>query len=81
MVNAGETKTVSHRWLLIKYRSIVYQEQWRRHTRAWQGKFPGRNTSALAAALAIKSGNKIIYQDILTALADATDDLSMPCYE
>ena len=25
--------------------------------------------------------NKIIYQDILTALADATDDLSMPCHE
>ena len=39
-------------------------------------------TSALATALAIKSGNnKIIYQDILTALAGATNDLSMPCHE
>jgi len=25
--------------------------------------------------------NKIIYQDILTALADATNDLYMPCHE
>jgi len=25
--------------------------------------------------------NKIIYQDILTALADATNDLSMPYHE
>src|SRR6218665_1737325 len=39
----------------------------------------GRNTSTLAAALAVKSGNnKIIYQDILTAFADATNDLCMP---
>jgi len=30
--------------------------------------------------MAVKSGNnKIIYQDILSALADATNDLSMPC--
>ena len=30
----------------------------------------------------MKSGNnKIIYLDILTALADATNDLSMPCNE
>jgi len=47
-----------------------------------QGKCPGRNTSALAAAMAVKGGNnEIIYQDILTALADATNDLSMPCHE
>src|SRR6218665_1997905 len=53
--------------------------QWRRHTRACQGKCPGRNTSSLA----VKSGNnsKIIYQDILTALAYATKDLPMPCHE
>jgi len=47
-------------------------------------KCPGRNTFALAAALAVKSGNntiKIIYQDMFTALADATNDLSMPCHE
>jgi len=32
--------------------------------------------------LASKSGNnKIIYQDILTAIADATNDLSMPCHK
>jgi len=38
---------------------------------------PGRNASALAAVLAVESGsNKIIYQDILTALAEATND---PC--
>ena len=42
----------------------------------------GRNTSAIAAALAVKSGNnKIIYKDILTAFADATNDLSMPRHE
>jgi len=47
-----------------------------------QGKIPGRNASVLAAALAVKGGNnKIIYEDILTALADATNDLSMPCHE
>ena len=52
--------------------------KWPRHTRACQGKCTGRNTSALA----IRSGrNKIIYEDILTALADATNDLSMPCHE
>ena len=46
-----------------------------------QGKYPGRNTSALAAALAVKSGNNnIIYQNILIALAYATNDLSMPCH-
>src|SRR6218665_3152354 len=43
---------------------------------------PGRNASTLAAALAVKSGNnKIIHQDSLTALANATNDLSMPCHE
>jgi len=43
-----------------------------------QGKCPGTNTSALA----VKSGNKrIMYQDILTALAHATNDLPMPCHE
>src|SRR6218665_1403414 len=58
------------------------QKQWRRHTMTCQGKCPGRNTSALVAALAVKSGNnKIKYQDILAALADATDDLSVPCHE
>jgi len=50
------------------------------HQGVYQGKCPGRNTSALAAALAVKSGNNtIIDQDSLTALADATDELSMPC--
>jgi len=30
----------------------------------------------------VKSGhNKIMYQDILTGLADATNDLYMPCHE
>ena len=41
---------------------------------------PGRNTTALAA----KSGNNeifIMHHDILTALADATNDLPMPCHE
>src|SRR6218665_399548 len=51
--------------------------QWHRHSRSCQGKCPGRNTSALAAALAVKSGISKINQDILTALADATNDLSM----
>jgi len=58
-------------------------QQWRRHTRACQGKCLGRNrpTSALAAALAVNIGNnEIIYQDILTALVDATNDLRMPCH-
>jgi len=42
------------------------------------GHCPGRNTSALFAALAVKSvNNKILHQDILTALADETNDL--PC--
>jgi len=46
------------------------------------GQCPGRNTSALTTALAVKSdNNKIIYQDISRALDDATNDLSMPCYE
>src|SRR6218665_1366387 len=52
--------------------------QWRRHTRACHVKCTGRNTSALA----VNSGNnKIKYQDILTALVDVTNDLSMPCHE
>jgi len=56
--------------------------QWERHTWACQGKCPGRNTPTLAAALAVKSGNyKIIYQDILTALADASNNLPLPCHE
>src|SRR6218665_76989 len=47
-----------------------------------QGTCPRRNTSVLAAAQAVESGdNKIIYQDNLTALADATYDLSMLCRE
>src|SRR6218665_2869876 len=42
---------------------------------------PGRNAYTLAAALADKSYNsKMIYQDILAALVDATNDLSMPCH-
>jgi len=42
----------------------------------------GGNTSAHAATLAVKSSNnKIIYQNILTALADATNDPSMPGHE
>ena len=54
------------------------KKQWRRHTRSRQGKCPGRNISALA----VKSGSsKIIYQDILTAITDATNDLPMPCHE
>ena len=54
--------------------------QWRRHTRACLGKCPGKNTSALAAALEVKCGNNnIICQDSLTARAHATNDLSMPC--
>ena len=36
---------------------------------------PGRNTSALAVKCV---NNKIIYHYILTVLADATNDLSMP---
>ena len=40
---------------------------------------PGRNTSVLAGA--VNSGiNKVIYQDISTAVADATNDLSLPCH-
>jgi len=32
--------------------------------------------------MAVKSGNnKITYQNILTALADVTNDLYMPCHE
>ena len=39
---------------------------------------PGLNSSTLA----VKSGNnKIKYQDILPGLANATNDLSMPCHE
>ena len=49
--------------------------------RVCQGKCPGRNTFARAAD-AVKSGNnEIIYQDILTALADATNGLSISCHE
>lgn len=41
-----------------------------------QGNGLGRNTTALAADLSVKSGsNKIIHQDILTALAGVTNDL------
>jgi len=58
------------------------QNQWQHHTRVCQGKCPGSNIFALAVALAVISGkNRIIYQDILTALADAANDLSMPCHE
>src|SRR6218665_4949 len=48
------------------------------HTRDCQGKCTGRNSSALV----VKSDkNKTIYQDILTALACATNDLSVPCHK
>jgi len=36
------------------------EKQLRRHTRACQGKCPGRNTSTLAAAMAVKRGNNKI---------------------
>ena len=39
----------------------------------------GKYTSALAGQSRVVI--KIIHQDILTALADATNDLSMPCHE
>lgn len=40
------------------------------------------NTSALAAAVAVKScNNEVMYQDILTVLGDATNDLSKPCHD
>src|SRR6218665_1735729 len=60
--------------------------QRRRPARTSQGKCLGRYTSALAAALAaalvVKIGNnKIIYKGILTALADAINDLTMFCHE
>lgn|SRR6218665_2612232 len=45
--------------------------------RAHRSKCPERNTVPLAAALAVNScNNKIIYLDILTAVVDATYDLS-----
>ena|SRR6218665_183619 len=57
-------------------------KQWRRHNRVNQRKCHVRNTSALVAVLAVKSGNnKIIYEDILIALVHAIKDLSMPCHE
>src|SRR6218665_3766429 len=47
-----------------------------------QGKCPGRNTSAQAAAMAVNIGNnKIIIKICLTALADAANGQSMPCHE
>ena len=55
---------------------LVSHYQWWRRSRACQ--CPGRSTLVLA----IKSGNnKIIHKDILIALADATNDLCMPCHE
>jgi len=46
------------------------------------GQMPYRNNAALVVALAVKSSNnKIIYQDILIAIAGATNALSMPCRE
>src|SRR6218665_448660 len=63
-------------------KTAASNEQWRRHTRACQSKFPDRKTSALTAALAAKSSDtKMIYQDFLTGLAAATNDLSMPCHK
>ena len=61
---------------LLKFRiNFISKLSGARFTRACQGKCPGRYTSAHPAALAIKSGNnKIIYQDIWTVLADATND-------
>ena len=68
--NAGLLK------LWVATRKWVPEPQWWRHTKASQGKCPGRNRSALADALAVKScNNTIIYKDSLTALADATKDL------
>jgi len=60
--------------------SLSRPTQWRRHTRACQGKCPDRNTSVLAAAVK-SANNKIIYQDIFSALADTTNDLPTPCHE
>jgi len=56
--------------------NLGLSSQWGRHIRACQDKCPDRNTSALSAALAVKSGN-----NILIALAGATKHLSMPCHE
>jgi len=54
------------------------------HSRACQSKCPGTSSFALTTALAVKSGNNnyyILSRYISTTLADATDDLSMPCHE
>ena len=68
-------RMLSAKLLLGSWRVLVCPQikwghiQWQCHTRVSQGKSPGRNTFALAAGLAVKIGNnKIIYQDILTAL-------------
>jgi len=39
--------------------------QWRRHTRAFQGKCPGRNASALAVALAAALAVKVVINTII----------------
>jgi len=82
-----EVKVAKHRsvkkmchikFILYFLTKLKFLVQWRRQTRACQGKCPSRNTSALA----VKSGNnKVICKYILTAIADATNDLSKPCHE
>jgi len=63
-------------WLYFHLQSVVALHQ------GVPGQMLCRNTSALAAALAVKiCNNTIIYQDISTALAIVTNDLSMPCHE
>ena len=68
---------------ILPFYILQPSHQWRRHTKASRDKkCPGRNSSALAVALAVKSGNnRIKHQDTLIAFADATIDLSMPCHE
>src|SRR6218665_616342 len=84
-LNQAPSKSNTTSRNLLRAISVYKQtakEQWQSHTRTCQDKRPGRHTSAQAAALEVKSGNnKIIYEDILTALASATNDLSMPCLE
>jgi len=51
------------------HQGVPEQIHWQKHIRH-------------GCALSVKSGNiYIIFQYILTALADATNDLSMPCHE
>jgi len=62
-------------------RCEISRHQWQGHTRACQIKWPAE-VYIRPAALVVKSRNsKILYQDNLTALADATNDLPKPCHE